>query len=325
MENFPTMQQPTPQALATPGPEAKVPAHVAVSGVAATVNGRPITDAQVTAEFLADGGQPTLDELIDRELIDQAATKAHVSVTEAEVDARLKDAKKQVMQQIWMRSPGLTWAQFLTSQGRTEYYVRQNIKTRMLLEKLVAKTLPPVSLDGKMHLYHILFLTIPMPGHATPHSDADALAAANRVRAEIESGKITFQAAAKQYSEDTYTAAKGGDLGWVAPTDPYDPDFLKGAEALKEGDISQPIKSRYGYHLIYLARTGAHASPAEIKAATDAQQEGRVSQALQPYLQKLHDQAKIQNLLMPGVPLPKPAAAPAGAVMMPGRGPAPAR
>lgn len=305
------MQQPTPQALATPGPEAKLPAHVAVSGIAALVNGHPITDSEVTLEFLADGGQPTLDELIDRELIDQAAKKAHVTVTAAEIDARLKEAKQQVMAQIWMRSPGLTWAQFLTSQGRTEYYVRQNIKTRLLLEKLVAKSMPPVSLAGKMHLYHILFLTIPMPGHPTPHSDSDALAQAERVRAMIESGKLTFQQAAKQYSEDTYTAQKGGDLGWVAPTDPYDPDFMKAAQALKEGEISQPVKSRYGYHLIYLARIGAHATPAEIKAATDADEQARVSQALQPYLEKLHNDAKIQNLLMPGVPLPNPTAGPA--------------
>lgn len=293
-----------------------MPGHIAISGIAAMVNGHPITDTAVAQEFLADGAQPTLDELIDRELVDEAAKKAHVTVTAAEIDSRMKEAKQQVMAQIWMRSPGLTWAQFLTSQGRTEYYVRQNIKTRLLLEKLVAKTIPPVSLVGKIHIYHILFLTIPMPGHSTPHSDSDALAQAEKVRAEITSGKITFQQAAKQYSEDTYTAQKGGDLGWVAPTDPYDPDFLKGAEALKEGDVSQPVKSRYGYHLIYLARTGAHATPAEIQTASDAQQQARVSQALQPYLDKLHAGAKIQNLLMPGVPLPKPAAA-QGAMMMP--------
>lgn len=298
------MQQPTPQALNTPGPEAKVPAHIDVSGAAAIVNGHPITNNDLAREMLADGGQPVLNDLIDRTLIDQAAAREHVTVTSAEIDALLNQTKQQVMSRVWMQNPGITWAQFLTQQGRSEYYVRTEVKTRLLLQKLVAKTLPPVSLAGKMHLYHILLLTIPMPGHGTPHSDADALAQIQKIRADIASGKISFQDAAKKYSEDTYTAEKGGDLGWVAPTDPYDPDFLKAAEGLKEGEISQPVKSRYGYHLILLAKTGNHATPAEIKAATDAVEEQRVAQDLQPYLTQLHAQAKIQNLLMPGVPMP---------------------
>ncbi|HZV21568.1 MAG TPA: peptidylprolyl isomerase, partial [Hyphomicrobiales bacterium] len=209
---MPVMQTPTPQAINTPGPEARVPARIDVPGNAAVVNGHPITNDQLVEEYLKDGGQPTLNELIDRELVDQAAAKAHVTVTPAEISAKLADAKKQFMAQLWMRSPGITWAQFLTSQGRSESFVRENIRMTLLLEKLVAKTLPPISLAGKVHLYHILLLTTPQLGH-TPHTDADAQAQLAKIRADIVSGKITFQEAAKKYSEDS-TASKGGDLGW---------------------------------------------------------------------------------------------------------------
>ncbi len=294
-----------------------MPSEISVSGNAAIVNGEPITNEDLVREYMKDGGQPALGDLIDAKLVDQAAAKAHVTVTPAEVDARIKQEKQQVMSQIWMRQPGVTWAQFLTAQGRSEYYVRQKVRTIVLLEKIVAKNLPPVSLAGKTHVYHILLLTIPMPGHDKPHTDADALAKIKQIRSDIESGKITFEAAAKKYSEDEASALKGGDLGWLGSTDSLDPDFMKGMLALKEGQVSDPVKSRFGYHLIYAARSGNHATPAEIKQVTDSQMEGRVGQLIQPYLEQLRSSAKIQNLLMPGVPMPPPPGTPKPMTMTP--------
>ncbi|OCG15643.1 peptidylprolyl isomerase SurA [Gilliamella sp. Fer1-1] len=74
------------------------------------------------------------------------------------------------------------------------------------------------------------------------------------IRKSITSGATTFEAAAKANSEDTGTASKGGNLGWNRP-EIYDSGFRNALAQLKKGEISQPIKSSYGWHLIELIDT----------------------------------------------------------------------
>jgi len=91
---------------------------------------------------------------------------------------------------------------------------------------------------------HILF--DPRPNGA----DA-ALARANEARAKLVAG-ADFAALAKEISDDASAKTNRGELGWFG-TGKMDPDFTKAAFALKSvGDISEPVKSRFGYHLIRL-------------------------------------------------------------------------
>ncbi len=70
------------------------------------------------------------------------------------------------------------------------------------------------------------------------------------VQAEIKSGKISFEEAAKKYSSDKSNAPKGGDLGFFAK-ETMDPAFSDAAfKMTKAGDVSDPVKSSFGYHLI---------------------------------------------------------------------------
>ncbi|KJZ84715.1 MULTISPECIES: peptidylprolyl isomerase [Clostridium] len=80
--------------------------------------------------------------------------------------------------------------------------------------------------------------------------DFDAsLAKANEVKAKLDSG-ADFAQLASEYGTDG-TKDKGGDLGFVAYNQAnYDQDFLAGFKQLSEGQISDPIKSQFGYHII---------------------------------------------------------------------------
>ena len=82
-------------------------------------------------------------------------------------------------------------------------------------------------------------------------SDEAALRELQSLRQRIISGEISFYDAAKQYSEDSGSAALGGELGY-APAGRYDPGFAQGLVKLQPGQISEPIKSSFGWHLIYL-------------------------------------------------------------------------
>ncbi|MCK0526835.1 MULTISPECIES: peptidylprolyl isomerase [unclassified Anaerobiospirillum] len=82
-------------------------------------------------------------------------------------------------------------------------------------------------------------------------SDEAAVKELQALRRNILNGSISFAAAARKYSEDSGSASLGGDLGY-APASRYDPGFAQGLVALNKGQISQPVKSSFGWHLIYL-------------------------------------------------------------------------
>ncbi len=78
--------------------------------------------------------------------------------------------------------------------------------------------------------------------------DAKAAALAKDIHAKLKAGG-DFAALAKQYSKDTASAAKGGDLDW-AGRDVYVKEFSDKLFAMKQGEISEPVKTQFGYHII---------------------------------------------------------------------------
>jgi hypothetical protein len=79
-------------------------------------------------------------------------------------------------------------------------------------------------------------------------SDADALAKAQDIRKKLAAGG-DFAALAKEESDDAGSGANGGDLGFFHHGQMV-PSFETAAFALKEGEISDPVKSQFGYHVI---------------------------------------------------------------------------
>ncbi len=93
---------------------------------------------------------------------------------------------------------------------------------------------------------HILIKVAP---DAAP---ADTLAVYNKlmkIRTKILKGDTTFEAAAAKYSEDTYSKDKGGDLGYFTSMGMVYP-FETAAFNTKPGEISKPVRTQFGYHLI---------------------------------------------------------------------------
>jgi len=85
-------------------------------------------------------------------------------------------------------------------------------------------------------------------------TDDQAKAKLEQVAADIRSGKANFADEAKQLSQDPGSANQGGDLGWASP-DMYDPAFRDALLNLKKGQLSAPVHSSFGWHLIELLDT----------------------------------------------------------------------
>ncbi|MEN5016822.1 peptidylprolyl isomerase SurA [Erwinia sp. Eh17-17] len=100
----------------------------------------------------------------------------------------------------------------------------------------------------EVHARHILLKPSPIM------TDDQARQKLQEVAAEIKSGKLTFADAAKQLSQDPGSANQGGDLGWSSP-EVFDPAFRDALLRLQKGQMSGPVHSSFGWHLIQLIDT----------------------------------------------------------------------
>ncbi|CAH6636534.1 peptidylprolyl isomerase SurA [Pseudocitrobacter vendiensis] len=100
----------------------------------------------------------------------------------------------------------------------------------------------------EVHSRHILLKPSPIM------TDEQARVKLEQVAADIRSGKTTFDKAARELSQDPGSANQGGDLGWATP-DMYDPAFRDALMKLNKGQMSAPVHSSFGWHLIELLDT----------------------------------------------------------------------
>ncbi|MBJ9984339.1 SurA N-terminal domain-containing protein [Acinetobacter sp. S40] len=96
--------------------------------------------------------------------------------------------------------------------------------------------------DAKRDVKHILITT-------DARSDADAQKLANDVYAKINAGTLSFADAAKQYSDDTSSKNEGGLLT-AYQAGVFSAEFDQAVNSLSNGQISKPVKTQYGYHII---------------------------------------------------------------------------
>ena len=139
------------------------------------------------------------------------------------------------------------------------------------------------------HVRHILMFV----SDITP--EADVLRRLNEIKARIDSGEADFATMARLNSVDN-SATRGGDLGWIQAGDTV-PEFEAAMNALQPGQVSEPIKSQYGYHLIQVIerRTDKEGNPQRMRiAARQALREKKLAEAVYNWQRELRDQAYVE-------------------------------
>ncbi|MDI3491803.1 MAG: peptidylprolyl isomerase [Thauera propionica] len=119
-------------------------------------------------------------------------------------------------------------------------------------------------------------------------SDADAEARLLGIRERVVNG-VDFGELAKASSADL-SAAKGGDLGWLNPGDTV-PEFERAMNALQPGEVSAPVKSPFGWHLIQVLERRVQDVTDERKrnAARAALRDRKADEAYEDWLRQLRD------------------------------------
>ncbi len=104
----------------------------------------------------------------------------------------------------------------------------------------------------------------------------------------------SFEELAKLYSNDL-SASKGGDLGWIYPGDTV-PEFERAMDQLKPGEVSQPIESPFGYHLIQVVerKTDDASKERTRQAARQAIRDRKIEEATEDWMRQIRDRAYVE-------------------------------
>jgi peptidyl-prolyl cis-trans isomerase SurA len=142
------------------------------------------------------------------------------------------------------------------------------------------------------HVRHILIKTSDLV------PDADARARILDIKKQIEKG-ASFAEMARLYSEDG-SASQGGDLGWVSPGDLV-PEFEKAMNSLQPGEMSGPVQTTFGWHLIQVMdrRNTDVSAEQKRRQAMMALHSVKADQGWQDWLRQLRDSAHVEYLHPP--------------------------
>lgn len=126
-------------------------------------------------------------------------------------------------------------------------------------------------------------------------SESDAINRLNQIRERLEQGGEKFEDLARQFSEDTGSAAKGGELGWVNPGDTV-PEFERAMNVLQPGQLSPIVQSPFGWHLIQVIERRQQDVTAERQRllARQAIRERKSDEAFEDWVRQVRDQAYVE-------------------------------
>jgi foldase protein PrsA len=254
------------------------------------VNGTPISVADVDRAAIQAAGPAQLSILIDFVLIEQAATKAGITVSENEVNGEISKMKAGL-------PPGQSFDDALEMHNVSLPALEDQIRHRLLLQKLAEQriAIPPMA-----HVCIILIATAPTlrgTDWRKPHGTADALAIVEQIQAQLRAG-TSFSDLATKYSEDPLTRSHGGDLGIIwKGTDGFNDAVWPSVENLRGGQSTPaPIKTAIGFILAQVVSTSADPLPSDMALYSNCAAQYRqhvVGPEVMDLLDQLHAQANI--------------------------------
>jgi peptidyl-prolyl cis-trans isomerase SurA len=231
----------------------------------ASVNGESISAAEVDQELRRAYGEQdiasaerkqleraALEQVINRRLVLGYLTKTGQAASKQDVDLEFAQLEKE------LKAQEITLAQHCEKVGQTVADVRRALTWKLSWQRYLERQMTEANLEKYFKKYHrefddtqlrvaqILFKLREDAGEADVVATRER---ADRLRQDIAAGKMSFAAAAKQHSQAP-SAANGGDIGWIERHKPMPEDFSRVAYTLRPGEVSDPLVSSFGIHLI---------------------------------------------------------------------------
>ncbi|MCS7159275.1 MAG: peptidylprolyl isomerase [Gemmatales bacterium] len=296
------------------------------TGPAAIVNGQPIPEkdvqralARIPAEHRARARQEILDRLIDNALLDQHLVQLKIVAQEEEVQKRYQQIQEEI------KRSGHDFAKLLQELSLTEAELREQIAADLRWERYVASQIPEATLRKFFEQHPDWFngaavqarhLLIACPPSADAGKKQAARQKAEQLRqailAEAEKRWLQSQPAQAEEREtlrlrllvevfaewaikhsECPSKTRGGDLGFFPRLGVMVEPFAAAAFALPMGQVSAPIETPFGYHLILVTAK----QPGRAVKFEDVQDEVRhhlAEQLREQLLQQLRAKARIE-------------------------------
>lgn len=286
--------------------KAAVPAPMGAKlpDVVATVNGEKITKDDLMRTTVDWNAPMVLEQMIMYRVVSQEAKKAGIVVTPEQINAKFDEMKKNL-------PPGQDLGELLKRSGMTPSHAFSYMKMNLQVEGIVKKQIKvtPEDLAGFNKASHILIrVAAATDPKEKEKNDADAKAKIDTVAEEIKGG-LAFDEAAKKYSEDPMTKDKGGDLDFFGKGQMV-PEFETAIETLKPGEVSAPVKTSYGYHIIKYVMNGKESKGDDRKKIEDQVTQRMMGDKWREFMLTARNRAKIVNFVEPIKPEPQPVAQP---------------
>jgi peptidyl-prolyl cis-trans isomerase SurA len=218
-----------------------------------------LRDARERAEARAQLLKRALDALIGEKLMEEQIRELGLGVTDAELEAAISDVRRQNN-----ITDEAQFERLLATEGYTLKGYKDFLRGQMSRMKLVQlRVSPKVKVseedlkaaytqfskmetgDAEVHARHIL---VQLDPNAKPEQVEAARKKAEALAAEARRPGVDFAALAKAKSEGP-SAADGGDLGFFR-RGVMVPAFERVAFSLKEGEVSEPIRTQFGWHVL---------------------------------------------------------------------------
>lgn len=233
--------------------------------VAAWVNGQPIPTRQLAWELarilrrrpVTEQGEQalraaTLQQLVDRQLILSWLAQHGQAASEQDVQFALQRLRERLDRH------AVSLESYLQQRGIDRRDLRSLLRWELSWQRFLKRYLTDENLeryfrahqadfDGtRIRAAHILFASGDRPEAS---GRPELMRRARQVRQQILEGELSFAEAAQQYSSAP-TASQGGDIGLISRHEPMPESFSQAAFALEPGELSQPVVTHFGVHLI---------------------------------------------------------------------------
>ncbi len=209
--------------------------------VVATVGEVEISQSELNDILVERYGAETLNSLISEKLVELEIEKNNIEITDEEIDKEVEAIEEQ-----YGGKEGLDAA--LEQSNMTLDKLKEEIVNKISLEKLLADDLEVT--DEEITAYYEENKEQFTQGEEVDasHILVDSEELANEVKDKLDDGG-DMEELAKEYSTDPGSKDKGGNLGFFGRGKMV-PEFDKAAFSQKIGEVSEPIKTEHGYHII---------------------------------------------------------------------------